>query len=215
MVPLFELLLCLYHYYYLYVRICPQYASNHHHSRPHRGVARPAITWPSQFRAVSLAQETVYTLRDTLSVITAIYLHLDESQTRRMSCGISISLARLAEGCAIWSISSEETTGPTHAENSQYSQSSSICAFQLVLKNSQPWAHGQRKFTWLDSHAACRFGSICIRAASSRCHTHPPAAELAMGLAASDVQFLWALQGVRRTGIRVPWCDHLKVLCDC
>jgi len=147
MVPLFELLLCLYHYYYLYVRICPQYASNHHHSRPHRGVARPAITWPSQFRAVSLAQETVYTLRDTLSVITAIYLHLDESiylhldesQTRRMSCGISISLARLAEGCAIWSISSEETTGPTHAENSQYSQSScsSICAFQLILKNSQ------------------------------------------------------------------------------
>jgi len=161
MVPLFELLLCLYHYYYLYVRICPQYASNHHHSRPHRGVARPAITWPSQFRAVSLAQETVYTLRDTLSVITAIYLHLDESiylhldesQTRRMSCGISISLARLAEGCAIWSISSEETTGPTHAENSQYSQSScsSICAFQLILKNSQLKLNGSavdRYWNW-------------------------------------------------------------------
>ena len=91
--------------------------------------------------------------RENLSVITVIYLHLDESQTRTMSCGISISLARLAEGCAIWSISSEETTGPTHAENSQYSQSScsSICAFQLILKNSQLKVNGSavdRYWNW-------------------------------------------------------------------
>ena len=38
---------------------------------------------------------------------------------------------------------------------------------------------------------------LCMyRAASSRCQTLP-AAELAMGLAASDVQFLWALRGER------------------
>ncbi|RLN42907.1 hypothetical protein C2845_PM01G39090 [Panicum miliaceum] len=53
----------------------------------------------------------------------------------------------------------------------------------LYENTSRTADHGQRKVTWSDPHAACRFGSV----------RHPPsAAELAIGLAASDVKFLRA-----------------------
>ncbi|KAF8716773.1 hypothetical protein HU200_025865 [Digitaria exilis] len=68
--------------------------------------------------------------------------------------------------------------------------------------------------------------SICSVSLGSFLSVSPSQiAELAMGLAASDVKFLWALRGEQQShvlqflgdnnGILVPWCDQLKVLCHC
>jgi hypothetical protein len=75
----------------------------------------------------------------------------------------------------------------------------------LYENTSRTADHGQRKITWLDSHAACRFGSVCI-------------GQLPLGVtlpAASDVKFLWEHSEANgdSNGIHVPWCNQLKVLC--
>ncbi|KAL6853525.1 hypothetical protein ACP4OV_019554 [Aristida adscensionis] len=76
-------------------------------------------------------------------------------------------------------------------------------------------------FTWLDSQPA---GSVLYVSLGSFLSVSPSQlTELAMGLAASGVRFLWALRGELHShvqqslgdsnGILVPWCDQLKVLC--
>ncbi|KAF7004250.1 hypothetical protein CFC21_019481 [Triticum aestivum] len=79
-------------------------------------------------------------------------------------------------------------------------------------------------WAWLDTQPA---GSVLYVSLGSF-HSLPPSqlAELAMGLAASNVKFLWALHDQARSqvqplldgngndnGVLVPWCDQLKVLC--
>jgi UDP:flavonoid glycosyltransferase YjiC (YdhE family) len=75
---------------------------------------------------------------------------------------------------------------------------------------------------WLDTQPA---GSVLYVSLGSF-HSLPPSqlAELAMGLVASGVKFLWALHdqahsqvrpllGGNGDGVLVAWCDQLKVLC--
>lgn len=82
---------------------------------------------------------------------------------------------------------------------------------------------GQHSYSaWLDTQPA---GSVLYVSLGSFLSLPPSQlAELAMGLAASGVKFLWALHdqahsqvrpllGGNGNGVLVPWCDQLKVLC--
>ncbi|VAH52969.1 unnamed protein product [Triticum turgidum subsp. durum] len=77
-------------------------------------------------------------------------------------------------------------------------------------------------WAWLDTQPA---GSVLYVSLGSFLSLPPSQlAELAMGLAASGVKFMWALHdqahsqvrpllGGNGNGVLVPWCDQLKVLC--
>ncbi|KAF7060523.1 hypothetical protein CFC21_067311 [Triticum aestivum] len=77
-------------------------------------------------------------------------------------------------------------------------------------------------WAWLDTQPA---GSVLYVSLGSFLSLPPSQlAELAMGLAASGVKFMWALHDQARSqvrpllggngnGVLVPWCDQLKVLC--
>ncbi|OEL12958.1 UDP-glycosyltransferase 87A2 [Dichanthelium oligosanthes] len=98
------------------------------------------------------------------------------------------------------------------------------CIPYMTLQEQSAMARAEEDyFTWLDSQPA---GSVLyVSLGSFLSVSHSQLAELAMGLAASHVKFLWALRGELHSsvlqllgdsnGILVPWCDQLKVLCHC